>query len=48
MDELSKIPFDKSYFKPGSPESKATDGMLANKYLACYVVNGKKNSIHRY
>lgn len=42
MDELSKIPFDKSYFPKGSPESKATDEMLANKYLACYVVNGKK------
>ena len=42
MDYLSKIPFDKSYFKKGSPESKATDEMLANKYLAFYVKDGKK------
>ena len=42
MDDLSKIPFDKSYFKKGSPESKATDEMLANKYLAFYVKDGKK------
>ena len=42
MDELSKIPFDTSYFPEGSPERKAPTENLNLKYMGIYVKNGKR------
>lgn len=45
LDELSKIPIDNSVFPEKSPERKADPKDLANKYLAIYVKNGKREPI---